>query len=253
MLTSERRRILLDEITRDGQLVTSEAAARMGVSEVTIRSDLAELERRGRVTRTHGGAVVLETASGVADFGARVPLNNEAKRRIALAARQFVRPNQTVIFDAGTTIMQLAQVVPEVANLTVYTPGINTARQLLNVEGVDVRLMGGRLDGDRLETVGTPQEQGIEDLLVHTLFLGAQGVDAAFDIVDQSSDLAAGKLNYARRARFVVFLADSSKWNHSALSKVMPLNRVNVVVTDDGIDPVVRETIEAADVELIIA
>jgi DeoR/GlpR family transcriptional regulator of sugar metabolism len=101
--------------------------------------------------------------------------------------------------------------------------GITTARQLLNIEGVNVRLLGGRLDGRWLETIGTPQEQGIDDLIDHTLFLGAQGVDSDLDIVDQSSELAAGKLNYARRARFIVFLADSSKWSNSALAKVMPL------------------------------
>lgn len=253
MLTAERRRLLLDEITRNGRLVTSEAAANLGVSEVTIRSDLDELERRGRVVRTHGGAVMQETTAGVIDFDARASLNNDAKRRIALAAREFVRSNQTVIFDAGTTIMQLAQVMPEVSNLTVYTPGITTASQLLNREGVDVRLLGGRLDPRWLQTLGTPREQGIEDLIVHTLFLGAQGVDNDFDIVDQSSELAAGKLDYGRRARSIVFLADSSKWHNAALAKVMPLNKVDVVITDDGIDSKVKRQLEAFNIDLIIA
>lgn len=253
MLSTERRRRLLDEITTNGRLVTSDAAARLGVSEVTIRSDLDELERRGRVTRTHGGAVIQDSPARIVDFDARMSMHNDAKRRIALAAREYVRANQTVIFDAGTTVMHLAQVLPELSNLTVYTPGITTAQQLLNMEGVDVRLMGGRLNGRWLETIGTPQEQGIEDLVAHTLFLGAQGVDSDLDIVDQSTELVAGKLHYARRARFIVFLADSSKWNNAALSKVMPLSRANVVITDDGIDAAVRTRLEASDIDVVIA
>lgn len=253
MLSTERQRFILDEVARKGRVVTSEAAARLGVSEVTVRTDLDVLEQKGRVRRTHGGAVSVDAMAAIVGFDTRMSIRREAKRRIALEAAKYISSGRSVIFDAGTTMMHLAQVVPEVSDLTVYTPGVPIAQQLLTLEGVDVHLLGGRLDERWLETVGSPREQGIEDLLVHTLFLGAHGVDDDLDIVDQSVDLASNKIQLARCARSVVLLADSAKWNATARTKVMALGGVDVVITDDGLDDGTRARIESLDVELVIA
>lgn len=252
MLAAERRKTLIDELNRSGQLVTSELSARLGVSEVTIRADLDELERRGRVTRTHGGAVSVVASSAIIEFEVRMSMQQEAKRRIALAAANYLNSNQTVIFDAGSTVHYLAQMMPEVTGLTVFTPGISIAQQLLAVEGVETHLLGGRVDRTRLETVGSPREQGIKGLLAQTLFLGAQGIEADLDIVDPSRDLALNKLQFARRSRTIVLLVDSSKWVQPAATKVMPVSRADVVITDAGLSDETRSQLERLDVELVV-
>jgi DeoR/GlpR family transcriptional regulator of sugar metabolism len=252
VLTTERRRLLLEEITRDGRILTSAAASRFGVSEVTIRSDLDELERSGRVARTHGGALLQSPSSAIVSFDSRMVIRREAKRRIALAAREFIRGDQTAIFDAGTTVMYLAQAMPDVTGLTVYTPGVSIAQQLLGTDGVDVHLLGGRVDNQWLQTVGSVREQGIEDLVVHSIFLGANAIDEDLDVVDQSSDLGSTKMHLVSCARRVILLADSSKWNTSAPAKVMNVERADVVITDAEIDSDVRRRLERSDVELMV-
>lgn len=253
MLAKERRSFLTDEIARCGQVVTSEMSARLGVSEVTIRADLDELERRGRVRRTHGGATTPDSVSAVVAFHTRMSIFREEKRRIAQAACKYVASNQTAIFDAGTTVHALAQVMPEVTGLRVYTPSLNLAQQLMTIQGVETLLMGGRVDPDWAETTGTPREQGIEDLIAHTLFLGAHGVDHSLDIVDNSANLATNKRQFARRARRVILLIDSSKWERHGAAKVLPLSRVDVVITDDGITDAVRERIlNETDTEVVV-
>lgn len=253
MLTAERRRFLIDEITRNGRVVTSDIASRLGVSEVTIRADLDLLEKDGRVSRTHGGATVREASAGIVDFETRMALSRDAKRRIALLARDYVDSNQTVIFDAGTTVMSLVQVMPPVENFTVFTPGITTAQHLLATEGVEARLLGGRLDEQRLETVGTPREQGIENLIAHTLFLGVNGIDNDLDIVDHSAALGASKVEYIRHSRRTIVMADASKWHTAGATKVASLASVDVVISDDALDPEIRERIIALGTELLIA
>lgn len=253
MLTAERRRLLVDEVTRTGRVITSDVASRLGVSEVTIRADLDLLERDGRVTRTHGGATVRETSAAVIGFDARTALRRDAKRRIALVARQFVESNQTVVFDAGTTVMNLAQVMPPVENLTVYTPGITIAQHLLTTEGVEVRLLGGRLDEQRLETVGTPREQGIEHLVAHTLFLGVNGIDSDLDIVDQSAALGLSKMEYIRHSRRIIVLADASKWHTAGATKIASLASVDIVISDEDLEPELRKQIAALGTEVLIA
>lgn len=244
MLADERRSRLLEEIVVSGRVVTSEMSDRLGVSEVTIRGDLDDLERRGRVKRTRGGAVAPEAHSAIVSFDARMSINRDAKRRIAQAAAGYLKSDQTVIFDAGSTVHSLALHVPaHVSGLRVCTPGLGIAQHLMAVEGVSVFLMGGWVDAAWAETVGTPREQGIGDLLAHTLFLGAMAVDSDLDIVDNSDHLTRNKQQYARLARSTIVLLDSSKWGGSGSRKVLPLDKVDVIITDSGIDERLRERI----------
>lgn len=253
MLARERRAHLIDEIARSGRIITSEMSARLGVSEVTIRGDLVELERGGRVRRTHGGAVAPDAESAIVAFDTRMSFARDEKRRIAAEAAKLLKDDQTVIFDAGTTVFALAQCIPDVSGMHVFTPGLSLAQQLLTVDGVEVHLMGGRVDPDWAETTGTPREQGIKDLIASTLFLGAYGIDDDLDIVDTSRELAMNKLQFTRRARSIVLMVDSAKWGKEASTKVMALDRVNVVITDSGIPDAIRERIEnRTNVKLIV-
>lgn len=252
LLSGERRQLIENELHRTGKLVTSELVTRFGVSDVTIRSDLLWLEKKGLLTRTHGGALPLDPASTTVAFDVRGGIRKHAKRRIALAAAKFVHDDQSIILDGGTTVHQLAEVLHPVNNLTVYTPGLASAQQLFNVDGIDVHLLGGQLDPTCMQTVGTVREQGIKDLLVDTAFLGTFGIDDHLDLIDRSHLIARGKLQYVRRARITIVLADSSKLHRSGRAKVMPLNRADVVITDSDISDEDRRDLEKGDFELIV-
>lgn len=180
-------------------------------------------------------------------------LESDAKRRIALAAANYIHSDQTVIFDAGTTINHLAQVLPEVTNLTVYTPGLTQAQQLIGLSGVDVHLLGGQLDSTWLQTIGTPRQQGIKGLLVETLFLGAWGIDPDLDVVDSSNAICRVKLQYIRRARKVILLMDSTKLGRTGPIKIMPLEDVDVLITDNEISDEQQQQLEQLDLDLVIA
>jgi len=143
--------------------------------------------------------------------------------------------------------------MPPVSNLTVYTPGITTAQHLLTMDGVEVRLLGGRLDDQWLETVGTPREQGIENLVAHTLFLGVNGIDDDLDIVDHLAALGLSKAEYLRHARRTFVLADASKWRKAGATKIASLAAVDVVISDDELDPEIREQITQLGTEVSIA
>lgn len=252
MLARERRQLITNALNRNGKLRTSDLVAQFGVSDVTIRADLDVLESDGRLTRTHGGAVPADGSRAAVSFDLRMELQSEAKRRIALRAAEFIRSDQTFILDSGTTTHHLARVLPEVSNLTVYTPGLTQAQELLGVSGVDVHLLGGQVDGAWLQTIGTPREQGIKGLLVERFFMGAFGIDADLDIVDQSPAMRRVKLQYVRRARTIVVLADSSKIGQLASTKVLPLEQVDVLITDSGLPPEYQERLSRLNLELIV-
>lgn len=246
--------MIVDELNRNGKIHTSELAAQFGVSDVTIRADLDSLENRGRLTRTHGGAVPSEhTSDGVVAFERRLGIKPEAKRKIALAAAHYIRSDQSIILDAGTTTHRLAQIIPDVTNLTVYTPGLTIVQLLLRVDGVDTRLLGGRVDPDWMQTVGRPREQGLKEVLVQTVFLGVYGIDNDLDIVDQSTEMAQVKQNFVRRARTVIVLADSTKLGRAGSTKVMALDRADILITDESITRNQRKSIASRGIELVVA
>jgi DeoR family transcriptional regulator of aga operon len=253
MIATARRERILQVVHTDGTVRTSELAHQLGVSEVTIRSDLEDLERRGHLARTHGGAVATLASSAVSPFDERASRNAAGKRRIAIEAAKFVRDNQTVIFDAGTTVFALAHHLPTVTDLTVVTPSIDAAIHLMKVEGVEVYVLGGRVIPDQRGTVGSAREQGLDRLIAHTAFLGAHGVDRDHDIVESSLEIAATKRHLAAAARHTVVLADSSKWFATDRSKVLSLAGVDTVITDSGLAPSVCAQIRDLGVTLIVA
>lgn len=252
MLVKERRRQLLDEIVRSGRVVTSDFAARHGVSDMTVRSDLEYLEHQGRVSRTHGGAVPADAAHPIDEFEIRLGVHREAKQRIAAAAAHLISSDEAVILDAGTTVFHLAQAITDVSWLTVYTPALPAAQHLMRTDGVDVHLLGGRVIPNWLQTVGTARQLGIKDLIANTLFLGTQGVDDDLNLIEPDHELVATKQRLIRRARRVVLLVDSSKWGRRGGIKVRNLAQIDVVITDAEPPPGVRDQL-AATVQIIVA
>lgn len=252
MLAEERRNQILERLYVDGYVRTRALVQELDVSDVTLRGDLQELERRGRLIRTRGGAMAPQASTGKSTFDARLMRNKGAKQRIALAAAQFVRGDQTVIFDAGTTLLALAHHMPPVSGVTVVTPGLNTAQHLLGVDGVDVVVIGGPVDRDTLSTVWPASMPGEVGFAAHTAFIGAHGIDNDLDLVDASLAGAVAKRRLVEAGRRVILLADSSKWGENAAFKVTKLTAVDLVITDDDLREDVAQEIRDAGVELIL-
>ena len=253
VLAEERRSQILELLHANGYVRTGELQQQFDVSDVTLRSDLQELERRGRLVRTRGGAVSSMNDVGTATFDSRLMRHRNAKQRIAVAASQFIRSDSTVIFDAGTTTLALAHHLPEVTGLTVMTPALNTAQQLLQVDGTAVVMLGGPVDRNAISTVWPVAQAGEDEGGVHTTFLGCHGIDADFDLVDHSMDIAAAKRRLIRAGRRVILLADSSKFGTSGPTKVGPISLIDTLITDDALSPGLADEVRAAGVELVIA
>ncbi|MGX5681031.1 DeoR/GlpR family DNA-binding transcription regulator [Schumannella luteola] len=251
MFATERRAAILDLIFEHGNVRTTDLASALGVSEVTIRTDLEVLERHGRVARVHGGAILPEAP--IVGFDARSSQNVEAKQRIGAAAAKLVTDDMTIILDSGTTIFSLARQLPTVSDLVVLTPGIKIGLALMEVSGIDVRLLGGRLVPRIAATVGSVRQQGLEGEIAHIAFLGAGGMDVDHDVVEGTFDIAESKRSLAAAARKRVLLADSSKWFGTDRHKVMNVSGFDTVITDDGMPEPVRDAIRATGADLIVA
>src|SRR5712692_11560980 len=119
MLTAERRRSIIHTLQRDGKVLASELSRALQVSEDTIRRDLRELAAAGVLQRVHGGA--LPRSPATASFTERQQQAPGAKAAIAQAAVRLIRQDQVIIFDGGTTLLQVAQRLPTDFRATVIT------------------------------------------------------------------------------------------------------------------------------------
>jgi len=230
------------QLYQAGSQTIQELAAATGASEPTIRRDLKLLEEDGAIERVHGGARLMQAIGSEVAFDLREQRHIEAKRDIAEAAYGLLRPGQTVLFDAGTTMAQLArrlrvQPIP----LTVITNGLTVAQELATVDAVRVVLVGGDLRAENMSMVGPQAEAMLNGIWCDQVFLGAGAI--AEDGAIYSKDDREASLNalMLRRAAYRVLIADASKLGLRTTFRVAPLSDLDLFVTDVAAPPAWRE------------
>lgn len=253
LLAAERREQIALLLARQGVVRVGELSTTLGVSEVTVRNDLDEMAREGLLLRERGGAVTVSRTSLTIAFEQRASLNLDEKRRIGRAAAQLVKPRDTIILDAGTTVMEMAKSLNSVSPLTVVTNALNVTTVLGALPDVDVIQVGGSLSRDTISTVGAHAERTLGELVVSKAFLGTHAMDLVAGVTDTSIEIAQVKQAMIRAARQVILLADSSKWGQIAFAKVAPLRAIHTMVTDSNLTQEARIAIERMGIELILA
>lgn len=171
MLTEQRRRLILDVLTRDGRAVAAELARLWEVSEDTIRRDMRDMASAGLLKRVHGGA--LPVAAPLPDLSARRQIATEEKRRLAAAAVRLIAPGQVVFLDGGTTTAEIVRQIPLDMPLTVVTHAPTIAAELERHMAIEVVLIGGRLYRHSMVAVGPTALGAIERIRPDVFFLGA--------------------------------------------------------------------------------
>lgn len=251
--TRQRRQQILQQLVQHGSVQVSELAERFGVSSVTIRADLNQIESQGLATRTHGGATLVRTPPQEQDIHEKDALNLPLKERIGARAAQLVKPGENIIIDSGSTTMMLARHLRLRRDVTVMTNGLNIAWELANADGVEVLLAGGMLRKQSLSLQGSQAEASLASYSFDTLFLGVDGLDLQFGLT--THDEAEARLNHrmVERARRIVVLTDASKFGCVSLHRIARLDQIHTVITDEGIGAEYREGLERLGIEVIVA
>jgi DeoR family fructose operon transcriptional repressor len=228
-VTSEARLGWLRErLAADGAVTIASAATALGVSEMTIRRDLAELEERGAARRVRGGA----RAAGPKPFAERHTIAARAKSRIASKLAALVPAQGAVAFDASSTIMRLASALDGVRDLGVLTNSPDTFAALQGQTGVEALLTGGRLDARTGSLVGPLACRSAGQLAVDVFFASAASVDPATGSSEATLEEAEVKRAIAARAGRVVVAVDSSKLDGRAVALGLEWDVIDTLVTD---------------------
>ena len=214
MLAEERFAKILDLLAEKRSATVQELCEALNASESTIRRDLTELDRLGKLNKVHGGAT-LPDSQFLADeltMDAKQALAIAEKRDIARAAAMLILPQDFIYIDAGTTTLALVQALSGSALEAHYvTNGIAHARLLVQ-KGCKVFVPGGMLRPNTEAIVGAAAVASLQAYNFNKAFLGANGVDLQAGFTTPDPEEAAVKATAVRHARESWFLVDSTKF-----------------------------------------
>lgn len=255
--TADRRALMFDAITQQGQMTVAALAEQFGLSEVSVRRNLEQLESAGLIRRTHGGAEAVARPGQPSSYHARLFRRIAEKEAIGAAAAALIRPGETVLLDSGTTVIEVARALPadllEAGGLTVITRSLVVAGELRQQRGVRLVVLGGIYQHDFDDFVGPQVEAALNDLHVTTAVIGTDGIDALRGLTTENLRDAGLLARIARAADRLVVVADSSKIGVVRLQSVLPLAKIQIFVTDAAAPQAFVDTLEREGVRVILA
>ncbi|MBS3813552.1 DeoR/GlpR transcriptional regulator [Candidatus Bipolaricaulota bacterium] len=263
ILAEERRRKILEKIAEEGTVKTSQLAHAFSVSEVTIRRDLQELTKEGKLEKVHGGAVAKEkdfessyhgeTITFEPSFQEKSKVHREQKQSIGEKASTLIKDGSSVFIGTGTTTMQIVKNLDGKKGLTIVTNSLNHGLELSRTAEAEVLMTGGELRTNTSALVGPIAKHSLDELYVDTMFLGVNGISVEQGYTVPSLREADMARRVTRMSNDVIIVADFSKFGKVSHAKIGSLDDVDTIVTDDGLDPSYRSGLADLGVELLIA
>ncbi|MEU6113392.1 DeoR/GlpR family DNA-binding transcription regulator [Streptomyces sp. NPDC047117] len=219
----------------------------------TVRRDLALLERRGELSRVHGGATTPQAPVGEeASFTERSGALAAEKQAIGRAAAGLIEPHQTVVIDVGTTALEPARALPADHAGVIATPSLLVAAEVSPGPRVEVLVSGGRLRPGDLACSNAQAVQFFTDLRADAVFVGSGGL-APYGLTDFHLDEVATKRAMLANASHRYVLTDSTKVGRTAAHRVCELSGFDTLLTDTPCPADLRTALDRAGTTVIVA
>ncbi|MBC2642191.1 MULTISPECIES: DeoR/GlpR family DNA-binding transcription regulator [unclassified Rhodococcus (in: high G+C Gram-positive bacteria)] len=231
---SEARRSEIVRLARSiGLASVEDLSAQFGVTASTIRRDLSQLTSQGLIARTYGGAIALDPQQE-SSLRQRALEGFDAKRAIAEWAANQVRPGETILLDAGTTVGAMGEFLREIENITVIAAGLTALESLADADSVRVECIGGTLRHLSQGFVGPLAEAALQRVTFDRAFLGADAVTADLGICEAELEQTRLKEIMIERADEVYVLAHAAKLGRRPFHAWAPIPPGTTIVTDDS-------------------
>jgi DeoR family fructose operon transcriptional repressor len=230
---TRQERILSRLRAMQTELTVEQLAQTFGVSALTIRRELDQLERRGMIIRTHGGCIGRTAVESA--YHRRTALNFELKEAIGRAAAEELDSARTVLINDGSTTFHLATRLHGQSGLSVYTNSIAMVRELSRSPEIRLYVLGGEFDRDLYLLGGNLTELVLESLYFDLVFLGADAIDASGACL--VTTLAEARLTQVmlRRGKCKILLADHTKCQAESHATYARLSDFDLWITTPGI------------------
>lgn len=230
-------------------LRTIELAKHFNVTDETIRRDLEFLDSEHKLIRTHGGALRIEKREIDLPLHKRLQVNREQKRQIAQKALKYVREGETIFLDASSTVLALAEVLPDIP-LTVITNAHDCIEPLMAKPKINLIATGGKLDRFSHSYGGFMNWTVVKKFSVDKAFFSCNGVDierGASEVAEIQSEFKEYVLPLCSER---ILLCDASKLGVRSTRFFAGIDVIDRIITDSAADPSFLERLEAAGIQI---
>jgi len=238
---------------KHGSVQVADLVNLLNVSSVTIRKDLTELEKKDKLYRTHGRAVLINPYINNRSVNEKEKLASDEKHAIGRAGAALITRDDSIVIASGTTVHALARCIKPMHKLTVVTASLPVSEILAQNESIDIIQLGGMLRHSSLSVVGEYSERILQECSFSKLYLGVDGIDFEYGIT--TTDMREATLNQKMiaAAHKTIVLADSSKFGRRGFAKIGDMDVVDTIITDAGITPSDASFLEDMGIDLIVA
>jgi DeoR family transcriptional regulator of aga operon len=261
MTQQQRLNALLELVSERGNVSIAEIAQALNISSATARRDLTALAEQRLVTRTHGGAAALGAGYEL-PLQYKIARQAEAKVAIAKAAASLVGVGDSIGLNGGTTTSEVARVLGRSDHLiredgdvaiTIVTNALNIAYELSVRSHVKIVVTGGVARRQSYELIGSLVSDTLAELTLDVAILGVDGLSPQFGATTLHEGEADVSREFAKVAKRVIVVADSTKMMKSTFARICPLDSLDVLITDAPVDGALADALAAADVSVIVA
>ncbi|WES70510.1 DeoR/GlpR family DNA-binding transcription regulator [Superficieibacter sp. HKU1] len=234
MLPDERRVFIYSHLHRYAHAAIGDLAKLLGVSHMTIRRDLKEMENEGRVKFISGGAKLNEVLIQELPYVEKAMLHHSTKRQIGIIAEQFIDSGSVIYLDAGTTTYEIAQVIAnKLKKVTVITNDFTIADFLMSTSCVDLFHTGGRVDVRNRSAVGHCAAQFIRQYNIDIAFISTSSWDCEHGISTPDEGKMLVKQAVIASSRHKVLVSDCSKYGKYGMFHICHLDQIDDIICDD--------------------
>lgn len=253
LIPDQRREQLLKHLRRDGVLSVQQITRLLGVSHMTVRRDIAELERKGLVFSVPGGVRIASTINSEPGFLDKSQAEQPQKRAMAAEAAHLVQDGMTVYLDAGTTLLAMTPALTRLRSLTVVTNDFTTISRLMDAENMELVHVGGRVDVSNRSSVGRLAADTLRQLALDIAFISTSSWDLLRGTTTPSESKVDVKQAAMASGAHSVLVAGSSKYGTFGRYRVAPLTAFDTIVTDTDLTEAAAEGIRAGGSSLVLA
>jgi DeoR/GlpR family transcriptional regulator of sugar metabolism len=253
MLKKKRQAAIIEALIKEESISVSDLAQLLGVSSVTIRKDLSELEQANKLYRSHGKAILINPFTFNRSVIEKEKMAPEQKDAIGREAAKLIDRDDSIIIASGTTVHALARNIKPIHRLTVVTASLQVSVILSQDECNDIIQLGGMVRHSSLSVVGQYSKSILENCSFSKLFIGVDGIDFSYGFT--TTDMREAELNQQmmRAAQKVIVLADSSKFGRRGFAKIGNIEDIDMIITDAGVNPNIVNQIREHGIDVVIA
>ena len=246
---TERETQILELFVQDSSISASTLSEMLSVSSVTIRSNLSSLEEKGFLVRTHGGAVSAFHPAVLS----RLRNNSEVKKRIAKAASAHIVDGATVMIEAGSTTALIARYILGKRNIHIVTDSTLLLPYVRINPSVSVTLVGGAFHPETESMVGPIALKQLSDFHVDIAFVGGDGFSIEKGLTSNLTESAEVIRYMYDNSQKTILTVDSSKYGRTGFSKALALDKLDLIISDSGLDLSIESDIKeiGVNVELV--